>query len=237
MRGTLGDHADSTQKQPIASSSNIAKIEDSHWLQSVDMASTETSGSAATCQQSNQQDAMMDHSPGGVTEEMRIEVMHLLRLFGIPYVVAPAEAEAQCATLEKLGLVDGIVTNDSDTFVFGGQKVYKNIFDDSKYVEVYHAKDASEEMNLTQDALVALAMLLGGDYTEGVKGVGIVNGMEVLQAFDVAHDCKSGLKRFRQWLDGFDPNDLTKLEKNNDDTTALTKEQIFHKKHHTARTR
>lgn len=75
--------------------------------------------------------------------------------------------------LEKLGLVDGIVSEDSDTFIFGGQVVYKNIFQDKKYVEVYHAKDAWEEMNLTQDALVALAMLLGGDYTEGVKGVGI----------------------------------------------------------------
>jgi len=30
---------------------------------------------------------------------------------------------------------------------------------------------------------IALAMLLGADYTEGVKGVGIVNGMEILQAF------------------------------------------------------
>ena len=80
-------------------------------------------------------------------------------------------------------------------------------------------------------------MLLGGDYTEGVKGVGIVNGMEVLQAFDVAQDCKSGLKRFRQWLDGFDPDDLAKHKKDKNGSAALTKEQIFHKKHHTARTR
>ena len=57
-------------------------------------------------------------------------------------------------------------------------------------------------MNLTHDALVALAMLLGGDYTEGVKGVGIVNGMEILDAFDVADGLQAGLVRFRDWLDG-----------------------------------
>ena len=41
--------------------------------------------------------------------------------------------------------------------------------------------------------MVALAMLLGGDYTDGVKGVGIVNGMEILQAFSV-DDSAEGIK-------------------------------------------
>jgi DNA excision repair protein ERCC-5 len=176
---------------------------------------------------------------GGVTDEMRGEVMQLLRLFGIPYVVAPAEAEAQCCMLERLGLVDGIVTEDSDAFVFGGQVVYKNIFDDQKYVEVYHAKDAATEMNFTRDSMVALAMLLGGDYTDGVKGVGIVNGVEVLQAFDVADGCRDGLLRFRKWLDGFDPAPTGK--RNDEDgrpaTDELSKEQMFHRKHRSARTR
>ncbi len=213
-------------------------IDNSGWLETVDTSNTYTEDYTIPPQEGNASDRLLDTADGGVTEEMRTEVMQLLRLFGIPYVVAPAEAEAQCVELERLGLVDGIVTEDSDTFVFGGQVVYKNIFDDKKYVEVYHAKDASEEMNLTQDSLVALAMLLGGDYTEGVKGVGIVNGMEVLQAFNVAQDCEAGLKRFRKWLDGFDPNDLAKKAKDEEPLELRSeKEQVFHRKHHTARTR
>ena len=178
----------------------------------------------------NQQERDMDT----VTDEMRTEAIQLLQLFGVPYVEAPAEAEAQCVMLEKLGLVDGIVTEDSDAFVFGGQAIFKNIFDDQKYVEVYSAKDAENEMNLTHDGFVALAMLLGGDYTEGVKGVGIVNGMEVLQAFDVSHDLKEGLVRFRKWLDGFDPTDIIEIQKGK---TEMGKEHVFHRKHYTARTR
>lgn len=169
-----------------------------------------------------------------VTDEMRADAMQLLQLFGVPYIEAPAEAEAQCVALERLGLVDGIVTEDSDAFVFGGQHVYKNIFDDQKYVEVYNAADAKREMNLTRDSLVALAMLLGGDYTEGVKGVGIVNGMEIVQAFDVSTDVQVGLERFRQWLDGFDPADVLDLARGKH---AMTSEAEFHRTHHTARMR
>ena len=217
---------------------NEEGVDNSSWLETIDTSNTFTEDYTIPPQEGNASDRLLDAADGGVTEEMRTEVMQLLRLFGIPYVVAPAEAEAQCVELERLGLVDGIVTEDSDTFVFGGQVVYKNIFDDKKYVEVYHAKDASEEMNLTQDSLVALAMLLGGDYTEGVKGVGIVNGMEVLQAFDVAQGCEAGLKRFRKWLDGFDPNDLAKKSKDQESVELRSeKEQVFHRKHHTARTR
>ena len=172
-----------------------------------------------------------------ITDEMRAEAMNLLQLFGVPYMEAPAEAEAQCVMLEKLGLVDGIVTEDSDAFVFGGRRIYKNIFDDQKYVEVYDAADAEREMNLTRDSLVALAMLLGGDYTEGVKGVGIVNGMEIIEAFDISQDLKIGLDKFRTWLEGFNPFDSHQLATTGVVEGTLTKEHMFHRKHQSARTR
>ena len=49
-----------------------------------------------------------------VTDDMIEDIMQLLNLCGIPYIKAPAEAEAQCTELEKLGLADGVVTEDSD---------------------------------------------------------------------------------------------------------------------------
>ena len=68
-----------------------------------------------------------------VTGTMLEESKQLLRLFGIPYIVAPMEAEAQCAKLEELGLVDAVVTQDSDTFLFGAINVYRNLFDEQRY--------------------------------------------------------------------------------------------------------
>lgn len=148
---------------------------------------------------------------------------------------SPSEAEAQCAALEELGLVDGVVTEDSDIFVFGGRKVYKNFFAERKYVEAYFSRDIQRSLGLGKHQLVALAMLLGGDYTDGVRGVGIVNGMEALRAFPVGDSKEgviAGLTKFREWLDGFgDP------KSSGDDKCYLSKEALFHKKHRSARTR
>ncbi|RGP70333.1 DNA excision repair ercc-5 [Fusarium longipes] len=130
-----------------------------------------------------------------VTQVMITECQALLRLFGIPYITAPMEAEAQCAELVRLGLVDGIVTDDSDTFLFGGTRVYKNMFNSNKFVECYLVSDIEKELSLTRDQLISLAHLLGSDYTEGLPGVGPVTAVEILSEFPG----KSGLENFREW--------------------------------------
>ena len=111
----------------------------------------------------------------------------------------------------------------------------KNFFNEHQYVEAYYAIDARKELGLGKNELISLAMLLGGDYTDGVKGVGIVNGMEILQAFPV-NDIEKGLSEFRHWLDGFG-DDPVLPENDEIETTYLSKRKQFHKKHKSARTR
>lgn len=72
----------------------------------------------------------MERDISTITDEMKEDILELLELCGIPWVESPSEAEAQCAALEELGLVDGVVTEDSDIFVFGGRKVYKVSYKD-----------------------------------------------------------------------------------------------------------
>lgn len=95
-----------------------------------------------------------------VTHIMITECQQLLRLFGLPYVTAPMEAEAQCAELVQLGLVDGIVTDDSDCFLFGGTRIYKNFFNQAKFVECYLASDFEKEFDLTRQKMIDVAHLL-----------------------------------------------------------------------------
>ncbi|KAL2706471.1 hypothetical protein AAEP93_001721 [Penicillium crustosum] len=127
-----------------------------------------------------------------VTTIMINECQQLLTLFGLPYITAPMEAEAQCAKLVSLGLVDGIVTDDSDIFLFGGTRVYKNMFNQSKFVECYLTSDLEKEYALHRQKLISFAHLLGSDYTEGIPGIGPVTALEILTEF-------SSLEEFRDW--------------------------------------
>ncbi|KAK6508553.1 DNA repair protein rad2 [Arthrobotrys conoides] len=151
-----------------------------------------------------------------VTKIMITECQQLLQMFGIPYITAPMEAEAQCAELVNLGLVDGIVTDDSDIFLFGGTRVYKNMFNQAKYVECYLASDLENEYSLDRKKMIRLAHLLGSDYTEGLVGVGPVTALEVLANFGGGDNA---LHEFKAWWtkiqSGFrDPaDDKSKLKK------------------------
>lgn len=138
-----------------------------------------------------------------VTQTMISECQHLLTLFGLPYITAPMEAEAQCAELVRLGLVDGIVTDDSDTFLFGGTRVYKNMFNAAKFVECYLANDLTSEFALTREKLIDIAQLLGSDYTPGIPGIGPVSALELLSEF-------KNLQEFREWWSGVQNASISK---------------------------
>ncbi|KAI9261880.1 hypothetical protein EDC94DRAFT_519331, partial [Helicostylum pulchrum] len=142
-----------------------------------------------------------------MTDQMIQDIQHLLQLFGVPFLVSPMEAEAQCAELEKLGLIDGTVTDDSDAFLFGSSRVYKNMFNQQRLVECYQKQDIEKEMALSRKKLIQLGFLLGTDYTEGIAGVGPVAAMEILHEFSSAgdddeEDLKVPLEKFKQWYDG-----------------------------------
>ena len=66
-------------------------------------------------------------------------VQELLKLFGIPYVESPSEAEAQCAMLETLNLTHGTITDDNDVLLFGGQHVYRFMFAKNRDPQKYSA--------------------------------------------------------------------------------------------------
>lgn len=70
-----------------------------------------------------------------------IYFQNLLKLFGVPYIVAPMEAEAQCAYLNEIKLTDGTITDDSDIWLFGGQTVYKNFFSQKKNVLEFRSEN------------------------------------------------------------------------------------------------
>ncbi|XP_015113783.1 DNA repair protein complementing XP-G cells homolog [Diachasma alloeum] len=145
----------------------------------------------------------LDRQSVEVTEQMRLDAQDLLRLFGIPYVVAPQEAEAQCAYLESINLTDGSITDDSDIWLFGAKCVYRNFFNNAKKVMQYSSKDIEHHFKLTREQMIQLALLVGSDYTVGIPGIGPVTAMEILASFPAeGDDLLRGLTTFSYWMRG-----------------------------------
>ncbi|KAM4860081.1 DNA excision repair protein ERCC-5 [Thomomys bottae] len=132
-----------------------------------------------------------------VTGQMFLESQELLRLFGVPYIQAPMEAEAQCAILDLTDQTAGTITDDSDIWLFGARHVYRNFFNKNKFVEYYQYVDFHNQLGLDRNKLINLAYLLGSDYTEGIPTVGCVTAMEILNEFP-GHGLDPLLK-FSEW--------------------------------------
>ncbi|XP_051982379.1 LOW QUALITY PROTEIN: DNA excision repair protein ERCC-5 [Xyrauchen texanus] len=144
-----------------------------------------------------EQQQQQERHSSTVTGQMCQESQELLRLFGVPFIVAPMEAEAQCAALDRSDHTHGTITDDSDIWLFGGRHVYKNFFNQNKYVEHFQSVDLQNQLGLDRTKMINLAYLLGSDYTEGIPGVGYVTGMEILNEFPGAG--LEPLMQFSEW--------------------------------------
>ncbi|XP_029652484.1 DNA repair protein complementing XP-G cells homolog isoform X1 [Octopus sinensis] len=134
-----------------------------------------------------------------ISDQMRLEAQELLLLFGVPFLVSPMEAEAQCAYLDITKQTDGSITDDSDVWLFGGQRVYKNFFNQNKQVELFTMADVNNVLGLEREKLIKMAFLCGSDYTPGIAGVGPVTALEILAEFNGKH--LEGLQTLKTWWD------------------------------------
>ena len=135
---------------------------------------------------------------GKTISELNSQVQYLLDLFGVPYVCSPSEADAQCAYLNYAGLVDAVVSDDVDVFLFGAQTVYRYLFSMNSITEEYTSDGIKSSTGLTREDLQKLALFLGSDYTVGIYGVGRVHALEIITAFPDLAD-------FRRWCHGDAP--------------------------------
>ena len=108
--------------------------------------------------------------------------MELIYLFGLPFLVAPFEAEAQCAAIEG---IDGILSEDSDCFLFGAGVVYRGFFGGAKKGESLMKFEA----NLKRELLIVLACLLGSDYCGGVPGMGPKRAVQLVKLLQQEEAC------------------------------------------------
>ncbi|THW71042.1 hypothetical protein D6D19_07481 [Aureobasidium pullulans] len=111
---------------------------------------------------------------GGVAGRIDWKKIDLLRKtldhLKIPHHRAPAEAEAECARLNELGIVDAVWTDDGDALMFGAKVLIKEHREgktakkSDNLVRIYHADVIEQKHRVNRQGLILFALLSGGDY-------------------------------------------------------------------------
>lgn len=98
----------------------------------------------------------------------------LLTAMGFLVLEAEGEAEKMCAELNMRKLVDGVLTSDGDSIIYGAQVVYKGISTERKDQKAakFTSSLIESELGLNHKDLVAFALLSKGDINDGVPSVG-----------------------------------------------------------------
>jgi flap endonuclease-1 len=130
----------------------------------------------------------------------------LMKYMGIPAVQAPSEGEAQAAYMASKGDAEFAASQDYDSLLFGSPRLARNLAITGKrklpgknvYVDVKPEKiDLAynlKKLGITREQLVDIALLVGTDYNEGVRGVGVKKALKYIKTHGDVFNTLKALK-------------------------------------------
>ena len=107
----------------------------------------------------------------------------LLEYMGIPYVQAKGEGEAQGAYMVEQGDAWAVASQDYDCLLFGAPRIIRNLtlsggLSNLEYLEL---QKVLEDIDLTREQLIDVALMVGTDFNEGIHGIGAKTGLKLIR--------------------------------------------------------
>ncbi|KAG1886936.1 PIN domain-like protein [Suillus fuscotomentosus] len=119
------------------------------------------------CYDGNQRpDVKQGHKVSSREHWMVKPTQRILDVFHTQWITAAGEAEAQLALMNSADVIDAVLTDDSDIFVFGVKTVLRNSTLSMDTIKIYTASAIQDKIDhrLTGDAFITMAICCGGDY-------------------------------------------------------------------------
>lgn len=129
-----------------------------------------------------------------LSEEMVGESKALLDAMGVPWIQAPSEGEAQMSHMVRKGDLWAGASQDFDALLFGTPTLVRNLtlagkrrLPSGKKVDVspelVSLSEVLGKLGITREQLIDMAVLIGTDYNDGIKGVGPKKGLGLIREF------------------------------------------------------
>jgi flap endonuclease-1 len=126
-------------------------------------------------------------------QKMVDESKILLNYFGIPFLDASSEGEAQSAFLVNNGDAWACASQDYDTLLFGAERLIRNfavsrskkVKDTSVTLDIEYIPLSKflESLGVTREQLVDMGILIGTDFHPGIKGIGQHKALELVKKY------------------------------------------------------
>jgi flap endonuclease-1 len=119
-----------------------------------------------------------------VTDEIIKQSKELLDALGIPYIQSPSEGEAQASYMVKKGDAFAVGSQDYDCLLIGSPVLVRNLTSSGRrklpgkeaYTKVHlrqiRLKSNLKSLGINQKQLIDMAILIGTDFNDGIKGIG-----------------------------------------------------------------
>ncbi|VDN40410.1 unnamed protein product [Gongylonema pulchrum] len=96
--------------------------------------------------------------------------------------------------------------------MFGANVVYRNMFNQKRQLQMYSSRAIQDQLGLSRWESIQIALLSGGDYTDGLQGIGVVSALELIAEFATARqidvepeeEAFENLKRISLWMNRSD---------------------------------
>jgi flap endonuclease-1 len=122
------------------------------------------------------------------------ESKKLVDYMGIPVIEASAEGEAQSAYLVERGDAWACASQDYDTLLFGGERLVRNfavsrskkVKDTTVTLDIEYISLAKllENLEISREQLIEMAILIGTDFFEGISGIGQHKALDLIKKYE-----------------------------------------------------
>jgi len=105
-----------------------------------------------------------------ILPEYSVKGKEIISLMGFPYFQAEGEAEALCAGMCCLNMVDAVLTEDTDVLAYGAPFLLAKIDISAQTVTAVSHQAILDELDMNTEEFRDLCILLGCDYNDRIQG-------------------------------------------------------------------
>lgn len=130
----------------------------------------------------NEQQKLQKQTQYLTAEDVK-KLMKIIKSVGMPTFIAPSEAETMCAWMCIHGMVQAVVSSDSDVLAYGTPFLITKLQTSTGKCDIISIDLLLSELEMTQSQFTDMCIMSGCDYNTNIEKVGIVGAMKYIKQY------------------------------------------------------